>query len=251
MVSVTGRSILILVAAATAGYSAWPSSGQEQKPLARTIWDGAYTDAQADRGKAVYETICIACHKADLTGVDDALKGERFFDKRREDNLESFFLDLKRMPPRNPGSLSDQAYIDIMTHVLRENSFPSGSSELTLAALARVQVVGRNGPAPVPGTFPVLVVGCLRTGPNDTWQVSNATEPIRTRRPFERVEEEVLAARTTPLGAQTFRLQDAEYHNPQPWVGHRIQAKGTLVRAPAGNRIIVNSLEAVAPTCAP
>jgi hypothetical protein len=217
----------------------------------RTIWDGAYSDAQADRGKAAYETTCIACHKADLTGIDDALKGQRFFDKRREDNLESFFLDLKRMPPRNPGSLEDQTYIDILTYVLRENSFPSGANELTLESLARIQVVGRDGPAPVPGSSPVLVVGCLRAGPNESWQVSNATEPVRTRRPFDRVEPELVAAQTTPLGAQTFRLQDAEYHNPQPWVGHKIQAKGTLVRAPAGNRIVVSSLETVAPTCGP
>jgi len=225
-----------------------PAVAVAQAPVS-TVWDGTYTDPQADRGKAAYETSCIACHKPDLEGIEDALKGARFFDKRREDNLESFFLDLKRMPLRNPGSLPDQTYIDIMTYVLRENAFPAGTQELTMQALPGVQVLGKEGPAPLPGNFPVLVVGCLSLGPNDTWRVMNATEPIRTRRPFDRVDGELRSAYTTVLGTLNFRLQNVEYFNPEPWTGHKIQAKGTLVRAPAGDRIIVNFLESLAPAC--
>lgn len=230
---------------ALAGVAGWAQVAQP-----RTVWDGIYTEAQAERGKAAYETTCVACHKLDLTGVDDALKGERFFDKRREDNLEPFFAALKTMPARNPGSLSNQVYLDILSYVLQANAIPSGAAELQVDALAQIRVVGKNGPAPVPGSSPVLAVGCLQAGPNDTWLLVNATEPVRTRGQFVHEEDELVAARTAPLGTQTFKLQDAEYLDTKPKAGQKAQAKGTLVRAPAGNRIIVSFLEPVG-TCTP
>jgi mono/diheme cytochrome c family protein len=220
-----------------------------QENRSRTIWDGVYTDSQAQRGKTVYETSCVACHKEDLTGIEDALKGERFFDKRREDTLDSFLAVLKTMPLRNPGSLSDQAYLDILSYVLQSNAFPPGTTELKMDALEKTRVVGKNGPAPLPASSTVSAVGCIQTGPNETWILVNATEPVRTRREFDRVEEELDAARAATLGTQTFRLQNAEYLNTKPKPGQKAQAKGTLVRAPAGNRIIVTFLESVASSC--
>jgi hypothetical protein len=220
-----------------------------QEDRARTIWDGVYTEAQAQRGKAAYETSCVACHKEDLTGIEDALKGERFFDKRREDTLDSFFAVLKTMPLRNPDSLGNQAYLDILSYVLQSNTFPSGTIDLKMDALEKTRVVGRNGPAPLPASSVVSAVGCIQAGPNDTWVLVNATEPVRTRREFDRVEEELVTARAATLGTQTFRLQNAEYLAAKPKSGHKAQAKGTLVRAPAGNRIIVTFLESVASSC--
>jgi len=214
-----------------------------------TVWDGVYTDAQAERGKASFEANCVACHKADLTGIEDALKGEQFLERRREDNLDAFFAELKTMPLRKPGSLSNEVYLDILSYVLQANAMPSGAAELKLDALSRIRVVKKDGPAPVPTSSPVLVVGCIQLGPNDTWQLVNATEPVRTRGQFVHVEEELAISRTSPLGTLTFRLQDAEYLDTKPKVGQKAQAKGTLVRAPAGNRIIVSLLESVAPTC--
>ena len=40
-------------------------SAQETVPR-KTVRDGVYTDAQAERGKKVYEANCITCHLADL-----------------------------------------------------------------------------------------------------------------------------------------------------------------------------------------
>jgi mono/diheme cytochrome c family protein len=211
-----------------------------------TVWDGVYTDAQAERGKAAYEANCVTCHKADLTGIDDALKGEQFLERRREDNLDAFFAGVKTMPLRKPGSLSNEVYLDILSYVLQSNGMPSGAAELKLEALPRIRVIRKDGPAPVPTSSPVLVVGCIQAGPNDTWQLVNATEPVRTRGQFVHVEEELATARNTPLGTLTFKLQDAEYLDAKPKAGQKAQAKGTLVRAPAGNRIIVSLLEPVA-----
>jgi hypothetical protein len=214
----------------------------------RTIWEGVYNDAQAQRGKIAFEANCVGCHKADLTGIEDALKGDRFFDKHREDNLDELFSTLKTMPLRKPGSLSNPEYLDILTYVLQANELPSGSLELKLEALPQIRVIRKEGPAPVPGSSPVSAVGCIQTGPNDSWLLVNATEPMRARDLFARVPAELDAAKTVALGTQTFKLQDAEYLSKKPQAGQKAQAKGTLVRAPAGDRIIVTLLEPVG-TC--
>ena len=46
----------------------------------RTVWDGVYTDAQAERGRAAYQQSCAACHREDLRGDSTApsLVGESF-----------------------------------------------------------------------------------------------------------------------------------------------------------------------------
>jgi hypothetical protein len=50
----------------------------QQAPQPR-IWQGVYTAAQAERGKATFLVTCQRCHNADLSGDrGPALKGERF-----------------------------------------------------------------------------------------------------------------------------------------------------------------------------
>src|SRR6516225_11342043 len=128
----------------------------------QTVWDGVYTADQAKRGKAAYSQYCIRCHKADLLGIEGAMKGEPFMERRREDNLETLFLDMKATMPRgNPGGLPDQTYTDIISYLLQSNDMPPGLTELKPAALEKVRLVGKDGPKPVPNFVPVLSVGCL------------------------------------------------------------------------------------------
>ena len=56
---------------------------------AKTVWDGVYTSAQAERGQTSYAQYCIRRHKADLMGIEGAMKGEFFMERRREDTLET------------------------------------------------------------------------------------------------------------------------------------------------------------------
>ena len=44
------------------------------------MWDGVYTDAQAERGGMAYQQACVACHREDLRGDNNApsLVGESF-----------------------------------------------------------------------------------------------------------------------------------------------------------------------------
>ena len=71
------------------------------------------------------------------------MKGEFFMERRREDNLETLFLDMKATMPRgNPGSLPDQTYVDIISYVLQTNEMPAGSTELKPDVLDKVDVGG-------------------------------------------------------------------------------------------------------------
>ena len=219
-------------------------------PAEETVWNGVYTSAQAERGQAAYTQYCVRCHKPDLLGIEGAMKGEAFMERRREDNLETLFLDMKATMPRgNAGGLPDQIYTDIISYLLQNNEMPAGTTELKLGQLDKIQVVGKDGPKPVPNFAPVLSVGCLiQTGEN-AWALVNASEPVRTRDPFKKIDKELKASETRPLGEYRFRLANAEDFDPQPHVGHRVQVKGVIVRAPSGNRINVNSIEGIGETC--
>src|SRR5215510_12092525 len=49
----------------------------------KSVWDGAYTNAQAERGQKAYTEHCAGCHQSDLGGKGEfpALKGNTFMDR--------------------------------------------------------------------------------------------------------------------------------------------------------------------------
>lgn len=217
---------------------------------AKTVWDGVFTAAQAQRGQASYTQYCVACHKADLLGIEGAMKGESFMDRRREDTLETLFLDIKATMPRGkPGGLTDQTYSDIISYLLQGNEMPAGDIELKPELMDKIDVVGKDGPKPVPNFAPVLSVGCLVDSGGNRWVLANASEPVRTRDSFQRIDKELKASQERALGQSTFRLADAENFDASTNVGKKIQVKGILVRSSAGNRINVNSIEPIENSC--
>jgi mono/diheme cytochrome c family protein len=216
----------------------------------QTVWDGVYSGDQAKRGETAYTQYCIACHKPDLLGVEGAMKGELFMERRREDSLETLFLDMKATMPRGrPGSLPDQTYADLIAYFLQNNEMPAGPPELKPTALEKIQLVGKDGPKPVPNFALVLTVGCLIQIGENAWTLVNASEPVRTRDSFKTIDKELTASRSRALGQLTFRLADAENFDAAANVGKKIQAKGVIVRSPSGNRINVNSIEGLADEC--
>jgi cytochrome c5 len=218
--------------------------------FAKTVWDGIFSAEQARRGQTAYMLYCVSCHKADLMGIEGAMKGDLFMERRREDNLETLFLDIKATMPRGkPGSLPDQTYVDIVSYLLQNNDMPSGSDELKPDVLEYIVVIGKDGPKPVPNFVPVLSVGCVVETGENRWVLISASEPVRTRDSFKKIEKELDASRRRPLGQYTFRLADAENFDAAENVGKKVQVKGVIVRAPAGNRINVNSIEPIAESC--
>lgn len=99
----------------------------------KSVWDGVYTEAQAERGKAAYAKSCVFCHGPELAGTGEAkpLAGGEFLSSWNGLSLGEL-LDRTRttMPQDQPGSLDRAAYADILAYILKFNGFPGGQTEL-------------------------------------------------------------------------------------------------------------------------
>src|SRR5262249_54713493 len=151
----------------------------------RGIWDGVYTQAQSDRGKAaLLQNGCNGCHAADLSGAwGPALKGDRFVTDWENGSINRLFLKIREtMPPLNAEQVSPATKIDIVAYLLQVNGFPPGSTTLNADDLEGIQIVKRGAEAAGPANFSlVAAVGCLTEGPNKKWVLTHATEPTATK----------------------------------------------------------------------
>lgn len=215
-----------------------------------TVLDGVYTDAQADRGHAVYEAACAGCHEG-LDADGPQLAGRVFLDRWREDSLEPLFTFIKtRMPGNRPGSLDERAYADIMAYILQTNRLPSGERELNPDMVGHIQLVGIDGPRPLANLTIVRAVGCLSAEAKNTWALNRAGSPapVRDRVVDGTTPEELKVSAAQPLGTRSFPLLSVTSRGAS-YVGHKVQVKGVLTRQNTVDRINVMSLESVAPTC--
>src|SRR5678816_3800538 len=115
----------------------------------RTVWDGVYTDAQAERGRASYQQSCIGCHRDDLRGDNTApsLVGESFTFLWGDMEVGELSARVQKlMPPERPGSLPAQTYADIIAFILQKNEFPSGDLELNTDTAARAILITPKRP---------------------------------------------------------------------------------------------------------
>ena len=105
------------------------AAGHRRRPDARTsIWDGVYTDAQAERGRTLYMQNCGRCHGADLSGTFEIppLVG-RFMPYWSGSTLDALFDYVSTaMPLDHPGSLGRAANADILAFILKSERFPAG-----------------------------------------------------------------------------------------------------------------------------
>jgi cytochrome c len=102
-----------------------------------SMWDGVYTDAQAERGHTLYMQNCSRCHGADLSGTYETppLVG-RFMPYWSGSTLDALFDYVSTaMPLDHPGALSAGANADILAFILKSNEIPSGSKELSAGSL--------------------------------------------------------------------------------------------------------------------
>ena len=231
----------------------------------KSTLDGVYTQAQAERGHSVFTRVCSGCHQQpNLSNADAApLKGNRFLERWRDDSLTNLFTTMKTTMPRAPGGnpndrgstakLRDGEYVDILAFILQSNDFPSGTEELTLERLARIQLVGHDGPKQLPDLATVRVAGCFLAGPAGTWVLTSATLPARTITPTDALPEELKAAEEQS-GTESFRLQNFEYApvaiDPNTHRGFRVLVKGVLRRQPKPpDRINVLSMQKTTTEC--
>jgi mono/diheme cytochrome c family protein len=215
----------------------------------KTVDDGVYTDAQAARGAADYDVSCSGCHRADLGGATGpALREQRFAREFAGKDLKTLFTKTATTMPRNaPASLGDNVYLDIVAHLLKENGFPAGSRELTADALDGIRVLpGRPKPPPPVGDFSYVdVVGCLTVGPQNTWLLVHASEPVAA------VPSGPASAPAAPKqsGTETFHLLDAMAYAPDDHKGHTMHVRGLLIKLPGEQRMTISAFEMVSPGC--
>ena len=218
-----------------------------------SIWDGVYTTAQADRGKATFDVSCSRCHNADLSGSErgPTLTGEKFLGNWLDASLEPLFSFIRdSMPQGSANIVSDDSKADILAYILQRNSFPSGKTELTAntARLDTMQIL-RKGTAPgLQNLSFVQVVGCLEPGPGNRWVLTHSSARPGTR---ERTVSatELERARARPLGEETYTLVSAAPFAPDTRRGHKVAAKGLLYRQPGDYRVNVTALETLANSC--
>lgn len=115
---------------------------QSADELQRSVLDGVYSAARADRGEETFRRACGTCHSAaEFTGAmfDFNWGGLTAFD---------LFEQLRTtMPLDNPGGLSRREYLDVVSYLLRLNGYPAGESPLEDEddALRRVSIPANGG----------------------------------------------------------------------------------------------------------
>ena len=105
-----------------------------------SIWDGVYTDTQAERGHTLYMQNCSRCHGANLSGNFETppLVG-RFMPYWSGSTLDALFDYVSTaMPLDHPGALGAGANTDILAYMLKSNDLPSGSKELSAGGLKSI-----------------------------------------------------------------------------------------------------------------
>ena len=113
-----------------------------------TVWDGIYTEAQAERGRVAYAQSCASCHADDLRGRSTApsLVEESFAFLWEDMSIGDLFERTRaRMPSNQPGSLAGATYADILAFIAQKNGYPVGATELPsdLEVLKRIRITPR------------------------------------------------------------------------------------------------------------
>jgi mono/diheme cytochrome c family protein len=227
----------------------------------KTVWDKVYTAEQAARGKMEYDAHCAGCHSKDLSGRDGGgegpqLAGAAFTKKWDFQNLNQLYTEIKtRMPRDQPGTLSDEAYLSLVTYILQANKFPEGEDALTAdsALLANILIAQANTAkaaakpqAITTGTL-VQVVGCLQPAAGG-WILAQTSAPVRTENPDASPADQLTKLAATPAGTASIQLLGI-YSSLDEHKGHRMEGKGFMVKDPDGDRLNVVSLEMVAASC--
>jgi mono/diheme cytochrome c family protein len=208
----------------------------------RTVWDGVYTDAQAERATVAFSQSCSRCHTLEAQG-NSPLSGEKFWEGFTQRTVEDLLTYVRtNMPNGNGGSLPAATYNDLVALILKSNGFPTGAVELAPETIAGVQIIPRGGPGELPANTLVRVVGCLARDGNE-WVVRSATAPERVERIGAGSEDA-----TRPLGDRTTTLKFV-LTRLDSLVGQRVSVSGLLIGAGGADGINVSTVDRVGDTC--
>ena len=114
----------------------------------RTVWDGVYTDQQAQRGARAYQQHCSRCHREDLKGEAKApsLVGAPFFDRWSNLSVHDLFFAIQiTMSHSHELFAPSEKVADVVSFVFRANKMPAGADELPVneAKLRQILITGK------------------------------------------------------------------------------------------------------------
>jgi hypothetical protein len=204
----------------------------------RSVWDGIYTEAQANRGATAFGQNCAGCHTLAAEGKSP-LSGAPFWKSFAQKSVGDLLEYVgNNMPNGRPGSLAAATYRDIVAAMLKANDFPAGTAELVTDVL----IIPKDGRTELPANALARVVGCLtRNGPD--WVVTNATTPERAERVVQAGEDA-----TRPLGLRTIPLKFV-VTRLDTMAGSRVAVSGLLIGAGGVDGLNVTAVSRVAEKC--
>jgi len=237
------RSMLRAVCVLFLGSLASAVMTAQTKPAGPTVWDGVFTDAQADRAAGMFSQSCERCHTLGAQGTRP-LSGEKFWEGYTQKTVGDLLTFVKtNMPNGQGGSLPATTYNDLVALILKSNGFPSGKAELTPETVVAVQIIPKDGPGELPANTLVRIVGCLAPKSGADWTLTSVTLPQRVEKTGAVPEDA-----TRPLGDRTMTLKFV-LNRLDSFVGQRMAVTGILIGAGGVNGINVATVNRVAEAC--
>ena len=215
----------------------------QAKPSGKTVWDGVYTDAQAERASATFSSTCSRCHTLGADGTRP-LSGDKFWEGYTQKTVADLLAFVsKNMPNGQGGTLPAATYNDLVALILKSNGFPTGTAELTPETGTGVQIIPKDGPGELPANTLVRIVGCLAPKSGSDWTLTNATDPVRVEKTGVGAEDATLALGTKTT-ALKFVLTRLDTH-----IGKRMSVTGLLLGKGGVDGINVSTVNRVGETC--
>ena len=228
-------------------------NAQQAAPSPRTVWDGAYTDAQAERARGTFNTRCANCHQLSLpdgppvgqVGAQGGpVVGPKFWKNFQQRTVGEMLAWVSKNMPNGAqaGTLPAQTYADLVALILKVNDFPAGSVEVAPETVADIRIQPKDGPGELPAGVLVRVVGCLERNGTD-WELTRATAP-------ERIDQvgPGPADATRPLAGRSYTLKFVLTRLDRN-VGQRMSVSGLLIGTGGILGINVSQVSRVADAC--
>jgi len=112
--------------------------GEAALPTEAAADPGPFTRDQADRGRALYEQTCAACHGETLAGgTAPALTGPAFHAGWSHPQVtldDLLYIQQTTMPPRVSSTLTPEEHAAVFAYILETNGYAAGSTPAVLGA---------------------------------------------------------------------------------------------------------------------
>ena len=82
----------------------------QAKPSGKTVWDGVYTDAQAERATATFSSTCSRCHTLGADG-NRPLSGDKFWEGYTQKTVADLLAFVSKNMPNGQGGKIGRAHV--------------------------------------------------------------------------------------------------------------------------------------------